>query len=140
MIIFFLFTVALYLTSIFGSVLLVGTMPLFYELACESAYPAAPGVTSGLLTLVMNLFGILSLLITFIPNIGTYKFSIYIIYLIIFFFCLQIPRLIWLTIVSQFFCFIKLDIIIDLRHEICLPKHNMCQLFPIPRRLGSFCL
>jgi len=44
--------------------------PLFYELACESTYPIAEGVTNGLLTWLNNVVGLTFLLVLMWPDIG----------------------------------------------------------------------
>ncbi|XP_060075404.1 solute carrier family 49 member 4-like [Ylistrum balloti] len=64
-------SVLINLTCISGSVLVTGAIPLFYEMACEGAYPAAEGVISGCITLFLNLTGSLVYLLSLIPNIGT---------------------------------------------------------------------
>ncbi|XP_069118916.1 solute carrier family 49 member 4-like [Argopecten irradians] len=61
----------IYFTCISGGAVVSGALPLFYEMACERAYPAAEGVISGCITLFLNLTGSLVLLLSFIPNIGT---------------------------------------------------------------------
>ncbi|OWF40666.1 disrupted in renal carcinoma protein 2 homolog [Mizuhopecten yessoensis] len=61
----------IYFTCISGGVFVTGAMPLFYEMACEGAYPAAEGVISGCITLFLNLTGSFVLLLSLIPNIGT---------------------------------------------------------------------
>jgi len=47
--------------------------PLFYELACESTYPIAEGVTNGLLTWLNNVVGLTFLFVLMRPNIGQYS-------------------------------------------------------------------
>jgi len=44
--------------------------PLFYELACESTYPIAEGVTNGLLTWLNNFVGLTFLFVLMWPGIG----------------------------------------------------------------------
>ena len=46
------------------------TIPLFFEMACEVTYPVAEGVTTLVLTLANNIFGLLFLFIQMIPKIG----------------------------------------------------------------------
>jgi len=50
--------------------------PLFYELACESTYPIAEGVTNSLLTWLNNVVGLTFLLVLMSPNIGQYPVCI----------------------------------------------------------------
>ncbi|KAJ8316689.1 hypothetical protein KUTeg_005760 [Tegillarca granosa] len=66
-----LFILYLYCSCILGGMFLNGSIPLFYELACETSYPVAEGITGGFLTLFNNLFGIIFLLVLLIPGIGT---------------------------------------------------------------------
>ncbi|CAG2214347.1 DIRC2 [Mytilus edulis] len=61
----------LYFTCIGGSILVGGAMPLFFELSCETTYPIGEGVTTGLMTLALNLTGSMFLLLSLIPNIGS---------------------------------------------------------------------
>ena len=46
------------------------TVPLFFETACEVTYPVAEGVTTLVLTLLNNIFGLIFLFIQMIPHIG----------------------------------------------------------------------
>ncbi|XP_061172398.1 solute carrier family 49 member 4 homolog [Saccostrea echinata] len=64
-------TIQVYLSSILGGMFLCGTLPLFYELGAESAFPVSEGVTGGFLTWLNNIVGILFLLLPQIPDIGT---------------------------------------------------------------------
>ncbi|XP_071128730.1 solute carrier family 49 member 4 homolog [Mytilus edulis] len=64
-------TGVLYFTCIGGSILVGGAMPLFFELSCETTYPIGEGVTTGLMTLALNLTGSMFLLLSLIPNIGS---------------------------------------------------------------------
>lgn len=61
----------LYITVIAGTMALNGTIPLFFELSCETAYPINEGLTGGFLTCVCNTIGIGFLFALEIPNIGT---------------------------------------------------------------------
>jgi hypothetical protein len=47
-------------------------IPLFFEMACEAAYPVPEGTTNLVLTLSSNVGGLVFLLIQMIPNIGQY--------------------------------------------------------------------
>lgn len=49
---------------------LTSTMPLFFEMACEAAYPVPEGITNLVLTLSSNIGGLIFLVIQMIPNIG----------------------------------------------------------------------
>ncbi|XP_052071525.1 solute carrier family 49 member 4-like [Mytilus californianus] len=64
------YTGVLYFTCIGGSTLVGGAMPLFFELSCETTYPIAEGVTTGFMTLALNITGTIFLLLSLIPNIG----------------------------------------------------------------------
>ncbi|XP_069113459.1 solute carrier family 49 member 4 homolog isoform X2 [Argopecten irradians] len=64
-------TVQLYASSIMGGMFLNGAIPLFYELACEAAYPVSEGLAGGFMTWLNNLFGIMFLMALLIPGIGT---------------------------------------------------------------------
>ncbi|XP_033733340.1 solute carrier family 49 member 4 homolog isoform X2 [Pecten maximus] len=64
-------TVQLYASSIMGGMFLNGTIPLFYELACEASYPVSEGLAGGFMTWLNNLFGIMFLMALLIPGIGT---------------------------------------------------------------------
>lgn len=60
----------LYLTSILGGFFVNGTIPLFFEMAVESTYPVAEGITSGFLTFSNNFLQILFYIFPMIPNFG----------------------------------------------------------------------
>ncbi|XP_052806508.1 solute carrier family 49 member 4 homolog [Mya arenaria] len=65
------------ITSLYTSCILIGVfinggVPLFYEITCEASYPVAEGVTSGVMTLVNGIFGILFLFIMYIKDVGTH--------------------------------------------------------------------
>jgi FLVCR family MFS transporter len=63
-------TAVLYVSSAIGGFVLNGTIGLFYELAVETTYPVAEGITTGLLTTTNNVIGILFLLAPEVPDIG----------------------------------------------------------------------
>ncbi|KAK3106048.1 hypothetical protein FSP39_011651 [Pinctada imbricata] len=63
-------SVQIYAACILGGMFLNGTIPLFYELCSETAYPVSEGVVGGFITLLNNLFGIMFLLALLIPGIG----------------------------------------------------------------------
>lgn len=64
--------VSLYVSIIIGTMFLQSTIPLFFEMACEAAYPVPEGTTNLVLTLSSNVGGLVFLLIQMIPNIGQY--------------------------------------------------------------------
>jgi FLVCR family MFS transporter len=66
---------SLYPSSIIGGFSISGTIPLFYELTVECTYPIAEGVTTGILTLVNNIWTVIFLLVVMIPGIGKYHFE-----------------------------------------------------------------
>ncbi|KAK3083407.1 hypothetical protein FSP39_021816 [Pinctada imbricata] len=53
-----------------GSSLVGGLAPLYYELACECSYPVAEGTAAAILSLCMNLSGVVFVLITLIHGLG----------------------------------------------------------------------
>ncbi|KAK3106396.1 hypothetical protein FSP39_019110 [Pinctada imbricata] len=59
-----------YAACIISGMCLTGTIPLFYELCSEVAYPVSEGVAGGFITLFHGLFGFIFLLILLIPGIG----------------------------------------------------------------------
>jgi hypothetical protein len=65
-----LFPATLYVSCIAGSVMVNGAIPLFFEMTCETSYPIGEGVTTGLLTLLLNLSGSIFLGVSQIPGIG----------------------------------------------------------------------
>ncbi|XP_071157380.1 solute carrier family 49 member 4 homolog isoform X1 [Mytilus edulis] len=64
-------TAQLYISSIAGGIFLNGTIPLFYELSCETSYPISEGITGAFSTMLDSIFGVLFLFVLQIPNIGT---------------------------------------------------------------------
>ena len=61
----------LYCMSILGGLLVNGTIPLFYELGVESAYPIAEGLTTSVLTLINNFWCLVFLFVPSIPGLGS---------------------------------------------------------------------
>ncbi|XP_074653318.1 solute carrier family 49 member 4 homolog isoform X2 [Tubulanus polymorphus] len=61
----------LYTSIIVGGLLIYTCIALFFEMACESAYPIAESVISGMFALLNNICGVTFLLLFYIPNIGT---------------------------------------------------------------------
>ena len=57
--------------SILGGLLVNGTIPLFYELGVESAYPIAEGLTTSVLTLINNFWCLVFLFVPSIPGLGS---------------------------------------------------------------------
>ena len=68
------FVAQLYISSIAGGIFLNGTIPLFYELSCETSYPIAEGITGAFSTILDSMFGVLFLFILQIPHIGKVQF------------------------------------------------------------------
>ena len=64
-----------------GSMCLSGTIPLFFELVCDSAYPVAEGVTNSLMVFLSNVTSFVILLILMIP-MGKINGSSLIMYLV----------------------------------------------------------
>jgi MFS transporter, FLVCR family, disrupted in renal carcinoma protein 2 len=64
-------TGALYASSVLGGLLINSTIPLFFELAVETAYPVAEGLSGGVLALMNNVFCLLFLLVAMVPGLGT---------------------------------------------------------------------
>lgn len=63
--------VAMYVTSIGGSMCINAAIPLYYELAVEATYPIAEGLTTTSLTLLQNLPAGVFLLMPLLPGLGT---------------------------------------------------------------------
>ena len=64
-------TGALYTSSVLGGLLINSTIPLFFELAVETAYPIAEGLSGGVLALMNNVFCLLFLLVAMVLGLGT---------------------------------------------------------------------
>ncbi len=62
--------VLLYISVIVGAMSLAGSVPLFFELTCESTYPVAEGITNGFLTWLNNIPSLIFLLIMMDSSIG----------------------------------------------------------------------
>ncbi|XP_020625238.1 disrupted in renal carcinoma protein 2 homolog isoform X2 [Orbicella faveolata] len=60
----------LFITSILGGLFVNGTIPLFFELAVESTYPVAEGITSGFLTFSNNFLQIVFYIFPMLPHFG----------------------------------------------------------------------
>ena len=63
--------VAMYITSIGGSMCINAAIPLYYELAVEATYPIAEGLTTTGLTVLQNLPAGAFLLMPMLPGLGT---------------------------------------------------------------------
>ncbi|OWF43790.1 Disrupted in renal carcinoma protein 2-like [Mizuhopecten yessoensis] len=63
--------VQIYASIIIGTLCVNASPPLFFEMACENAYPVAEGITNFALTLLFNIAGLIFLAIQMVPNIGT---------------------------------------------------------------------
>ncbi|XP_013394520.1 disrupted in renal carcinoma protein 2 homolog [Lingula anatina] len=62
-------TVMLYTSYILGGIFETGSTAFFYEIACEASFPTAEGVTTGFLTFLNNVCGLVFLFIFMIPNV-----------------------------------------------------------------------
>lgn len=60
----------LFVTCILGGFFTNGTIPLFFEMAVETAYPVAEGITSGLLTVSENILQLVFYIFPMLPNFG----------------------------------------------------------------------
>ncbi|XP_013389217.1 disrupted in renal carcinoma protein 2 homolog isoform X2 [Lingula anatina] len=65
-------SVSLYLSCIVGGTFVSASVPLFYELACETTYPIAEGITGGFISWLLNICGIPFLIVTMIPNLSQF--------------------------------------------------------------------
>jgi FLVCR family MFS transporter len=63
-------TIVLYVASGLGGLFLNGTVALFYELAVETTYPIAEGITTGVLTTMNNVGCAIFLILPEIPGLG----------------------------------------------------------------------
>lgn len=63
--------VLLYITSILGGFFVNGSIPLFFELAVESTYPIAEGITAGCLTFSNNFLQVVFYIFPMVPGFGT---------------------------------------------------------------------
>ena len=70
----FIVSVQLYISGIVGGVFLSGTIPLFYELSCETSHPIAEGITGAFITIIDSIFGVVFLITLQIPHIGKYNY------------------------------------------------------------------
>ena len=60
----------LFLTCILAGFFTNGTIPLFFEMAVETAYPVAEGITSGFVTVAANLLQLVFYIFPMLPNCG----------------------------------------------------------------------
>ena len=60
----------LFITCILGGFFTNGSIPLFFEMAVETAYPVAEGITSGFLTVSANILQLVFYIFPMIPNFG----------------------------------------------------------------------
>lgn len=60
----------LFITCILGGLFVNGTIPLFFELAVESTYPVAEGITSGFLTFSNNFLQVVFYIFPMLPHFG----------------------------------------------------------------------
>lgn len=62
--------ILLYATFIIGGFFANGTVPLFFEMAVETAYPVAEGISSGFLTVSCNLLQLIFYIFPLLSNFG----------------------------------------------------------------------
>ena len=60
----------LFLTFILGGFFANGAVPLFFEMAVETAYPVAEGITSGFLTMSCNVLMLVFYIFPLLPKFG----------------------------------------------------------------------
>ena len=60
----------LYVCIICLFVVITGTIPLYYEITVEAAYPVAEGIVTLTITWLTNAFGLVFLCVFMIPGIG----------------------------------------------------------------------
>ena len=60
----------LFLTFILGGFFTNGSIPLFFEMAVETAYPVAEGITSGFLTISCNVLQLVFYIFPLLPKFG----------------------------------------------------------------------
>lgn len=60
----------LFLTFILGGFFSNGSIPLFFEMAVETAYPVAEGITSGFLTISCNVLQLIFYIFPLLPKFG----------------------------------------------------------------------
>lgn len=63
--------VSLHISTVVGAATLTATTPVYFEMACETTYPVAEGITNFVLTLVNNIVSVIFLAIQTTPDIGT---------------------------------------------------------------------
>lgn len=66
----------MYLTGLLLNFFVTSTVPLFYELGVETAYPIAEGVATGFLTMCNNIFSFFFLLLPILPGLGGTKYMV----------------------------------------------------------------
>ena len=66
--------ISFYISAILGGIFLNSTVPLFYEMAAERAFPVAEGVAAVIITMLNNVFSVAFLLCLMIPHIGEMLF------------------------------------------------------------------
>ncbi|OWF43791.1 Disrupted in renal carcinoma protein 2-like [Mizuhopecten yessoensis] len=64
--------VSMHIATVVGGATLTATTPVYFEMACETTYPVAEGITNFVLALVNNLVSVAFLAIQTIPHIGKY--------------------------------------------------------------------
>ncbi|XP_072032296.1 solute carrier family 49 member 4-like [Amphiura filiformis] len=62
--------VSLYISCVVSSLLLNSTVPIYFEVTVEGVYPVAEGITTGVLTWLLNVVGLFFLFVLMIPDVG----------------------------------------------------------------------
>ncbi|XP_060078842.1 solute carrier family 49 member 4 homolog [Ylistrum balloti] len=63
--------VSIHISCVVGAASLTATTPVYFEMACETTYPVAEGITNFVLTLVNNVVSVAFLAVQTIPSVGT---------------------------------------------------------------------
>ena len=63
-------TASFYISVIVNGLLVSAAMPVYYELAVESVFPIAEGVTTGMVTLLNNIGCLVFLILPYIKDLG----------------------------------------------------------------------
>ena len=63
-------TISFYASSILGGLFINSTIPLFFEMAVEAAFPISEGIAAVLIMLLNNAFTVIFLAILLIRDIG----------------------------------------------------------------------
>ena len=63
-------SVLLYILCISMGIIINGVTPLYYEMACELAFPVQEGLATALMVIGNNLFGVMFFLLFLIPQLS----------------------------------------------------------------------